>query len=144
MLGTVTDKIINEATLANMKLIKPNAVIKLEFDMKESRISSNLMEGFPPIWKEDPLDVQLFYTHDHLQSTGEEIWLENIHKTMYGGNVKVAKSKKTKRKPVSEAEYLEGASEQLSKKAKKAKKDKAPEATGSCNTPFSRHKNFLK
>jgi len=50
---------------------------------------------------------------------------------MYGGNVKVAKSRKTKRKPVSEAEYLEGASEQPTKKAKKAKKDKAPEATGS-------------
>jgi len=49
MLGTVTDKIINGATLANMKLIKPDAVIKLESDMKESRISSNLMEGFPPI-----------------------------------------------------------------------------------------------
>jgi len=58
MLGTVTDKIINGATLANMKLIKPDAVIKLESDMKESRISSNLMEGFPPICKQDPLDVQ--------------------------------------------------------------------------------------
>jgi len=43
----------------------------------------------------------------------------------------VTKSRKTKRKPVSEAEYLEGASEQPTKKVKKAKKDKAPEATGS-------------
>jgi len=111
MLGTVTDKIINEATLANMKLIKPDAVIKLESNMKESRISSNLMEGFPPICKQDPLDVQLFYIADHLQSTGEEIRLEDIPETMYGRNVKVAKSRKTKRKPVSEAEYLEGASE---------------------------------
>ena len=50
---------------------------------------------------------------------------------MYGGNVKVAKSRKTKRKLVSEAEYLEGASEQPAKKAKKARKNKAPEATGS-------------
>ena len=45
MLGTVTSKIINGATLANMKLIKLDAVIKLEYDMKESRISSNLREG---------------------------------------------------------------------------------------------------
>ena len=59
---------------------------------------------------------------------GEEIRLEDIPETMYGGNVKVAKSRKTKRKLVSEAEYLEGASEQP---AKKAKKDKASEATGS-------------
>jgi len=131
MLGTVTGKIINGATLANMKLIKPDVVIKLESDMKESRISSNLMEGFPPICKQDPLDVQLFYIANHLQSTGEEIRLEDIPKTMYGGNAKVAKSRKTKRKPMSEAEYLEGASEQPAKKAKKARKDNAHEATGS-------------
>jgi len=77
------------------------------------------------------LDVQLFYIHDHLQSTGEEIHLEDIPKTMYGGNVKVAKSRKTKRKPMTEAEYLEDASEQPARKAKKAKKDKAFEATDS-------------
>jgi len=130
MLGTVTAKIINGGTLANMRLIKPEAIIKLETDLKESRISSNLMEGFPLICKQDPLDVQLFYIHDHLQSTGEEIRLEDIPETMYGGNVKVAKSRKTKRKPMSEAEYLEGASEQPARKAKKAKKDKASEATG--------------
>jgi len=128
MLGTVTGKIINGATLANMKLIKPDVVIKLESDMKESRISSNLMEGFPPICKQDPLDVQLFYIVDHLQSTGEEIRMEDIPETMYGGNVKVAKSRETKRKPVLEAKYLEGASEQPTKKARK---DNAPEATGS-------------
>jgi len=57
MLGTVIGKIINVATLANMKLIKPDVVVKLETDMKESRISSNLMEDFPPICKQDPLDV---------------------------------------------------------------------------------------
>jgi len=130
MLGTVTSKIINGGTLANMKLIKPEAIIKLETDLKESKISSNLMEGFPPIFKQDPLDVQLLYIHDHLQSTGEEICLEDIPETMYDGNVEVAKSRKTKRKPMSEAEYLEGASEQHAKKAKKAKKDKASEATG--------------
>jgi len=77
--------------------------------MKESRISSNLMEDFPPICKQDSLDVQLFYIVDHLQSTGKEIRLEDIPNTMYGGKIKVAKSRKTKRKPVSEAEYLEGA-----------------------------------
>ena len=125
MLGTVTGKIINGGTLANMRLIKPETIIKLETDLKESRIYSNLMEGFPPICKQDPSDVQLFYIHDHLHNTGEEICLEDIPETMYGGNVKVAKSRKTKRKPMSEAEYLEGASEQPARKAKKAKKDKA-------------------
>jgi len=124
-------KIINGGTLANIRLIKPEAIIKLETDLKESRVSSNLMEGFPPICKQDPLDVQLFYIHDHLQSMGEEIHLEDIPETIYGGNVKVAKSKKTKRKPLTEAEYLEDASKQPARKAKKAKKDKASEATSS-------------
>jgi len=107
MLGTVTGKIINGSTLANMRLIKPEAIIKLETDLKESRVSSNMVEGFPPICKQDPLDVQLFYIHDHLQSTGEEIHLEDIPKTMYGGALKVAKSRNTKRKPQTEVEYLE-------------------------------------
>jgi len=50
---------------------------------------------------------------------------------MYGGALQVAKSRKTKRKPLSEAEYLEEASEQPAKKAKKAKKEKASSQTDS-------------
>jgi len=82
ILGTVTGKIINGSTLANMRLIKQEAATKLETDLKESRVSSNLMERFPPICKQDPLDVQLFYIHDHLQSTKEEIQLEDIPEEM--------------------------------------------------------------
>jgi len=99
--------------------------------MKESRAISNLMEGFPPICKQDPLDVQLYYIHDHLQSTGENIQLEEIPDQMYGGALPVEKSKKTKRKALTKDEYLDDASEQLAKKAKKAKKDIVSEATGS-------------
>jgi len=131
MLGTVTSKIINRRTMGNMRLVKQEAIIKLETDLKESRVSSNLMEGFPPICKQDPLDVQLFYIHDHLESTSEEIQLEDIPEEMYGGTLKVAKSRKTKRMPLLEAEYLEEAYEQPAKRAKKAKKEKAAEATGS-------------
>jgi len=50
---------------------------------------------------------------------------------MYSGALPVANSRKTNRKPLLEAEYLEEASEQPAKKAKKAKKDKTAEATGS-------------
>jgi len=128
LLGTVIGKIINGRTLRNMTLIKKDAYKKLETDLKEFRTISNLMEGFSPICKQDPLDVQLYFLHDHLQSTGENIQLENIPDQMYGGSRPVAKSRKSKRKPVSKAEYLEEASEQP---AKKAKKDKAVEATGS-------------
>jgi len=86
-LGTVTGKIINGSTLGNMKLIKQEDIKKLDTYMKESRVSSNLMENFPPICKQDPLDVQLYFIHDYLKSTGAE--------TMYGGALSVAKSRKT-------------------------------------------------
>jgi len=124
-LGTVTGKIINGITLRNMTLIKKYAYKKLKTDLKESRTISNLMEGFPPICKQDPLDVQLYFIHDHQQSTRENIQLEDIPDQMYGGALLVAKSRKSKRKPISKDEYLEEASEQP------AKKEKAAEATRS-------------
>jgi len=58
-------------------------------------------------------------------------WENGVLQEMYGGTVKVAKSRKTNRKPLTEVEYLEDAFEQLARKARKAKKDKASEATGS-------------
>jgi len=130
-LSTVTGKIINGSTLGNMTLIKNEDIKKLDTYMKESRAMSNLMEGFPPICKQDPLDVQLYYIHDHLQSTEENIQLEDIPDQMYGGALPVATSRKTKRKTLTKDEYLDDASKQPAKKAKKAKKDKVSEATGS-------------
>jgi len=133
-LGTVTGKIINGSTLGNMKLIKQEDIKNLDTDMKESRVSSNLMENFPPICKQDPLDVQLYFIHDYLKSTGEEIQLEDIPETMYGGALPVAKSRKTNRKALTKDDYLDEASEQPAKKAKKAKTDKASKATSSGST----------
>jgi len=69
--------------------------------------------------------VQLYFIHDHLQSTGEKIQLEDIPDQMYGGALPVAKSRKSKKRPLTEAEYLEDAPEQPPQKAKKAKKEKA-------------------
>jgi len=98
---------------------------KLDTNMKESKAISNLMQEFPPICKQDPLDVQLYFIHDHLTKTGETIQLEDIPEEMYGGTLPVAKSRKSKKRALTEAEYLDDASEQPSKKAKKAKKEKA-------------------
>jgi len=127
-LGTITGKIINESTWGKMTLIKKEDIKKLDTYMKESRAMSNLMECFPPICKQDPLDVQLYYIHDHLQSTRENIQMEDIPDQMYGGALPVPKSRKTKRKALTKDEYLDEASEQP---AKKAKTDKASEATSS-------------
>jgi len=66
MLGIITTKIINRSTLWNMRLIKQEAITKLDTELKESRVSSNLMGGFPPICNQDPLDVQLFYIREGL------------------------------------------------------------------------------
>jgi len=130
-LGTVTRKIINGSTLGNMTLIKKEDIKELDTDMKESKAISILMEGFPPIYKQDPLDVQLYYIQDHLQSTGENIQLEDIPETMYGGALHMAKSRKTKRKALTKDEYIDDASEQPEKKATKSKKDKVVESIGS-------------
>jgi len=125
-LGTVTGKIINGSTLRNMNLIKKDVYKKLDTDMKESRAISNLMQDFPPICKQDPDDVQLYFIHDHLEKTGETIHLENIPEQMYGGTLPVEKSRKSKKRALTEAEYLDDdASTKPSKKAKKAKKEKA-------------------
>jgi len=88
-------------------LIKKEDIKKLDTNMKESRAMSNLMEGYPPICKQAPLDVQLYYIHEHLQSTGENIQLEDILDQMYGGALPVAKSRKTKRKALTKDEYLD-------------------------------------
>ena len=89
--------------------------------MKESTAISNLMEGFPSIWKQDPLDVQLYYIHKHLQATGgytrANVWW------CYASS----KRQKIKKIALTEAEYLEEAFEEPPKKSKKAK---VAEATG--------------
>jgi len=51
------------------------------------------MEGFPPIYKQNPFDVQLYFIHDHLQTTGKTIQLEDIPEQMYGGALPVAKGR---------------------------------------------------
>ena len=126
-LGTVTGKVINGSTLRHMKLIRKEDYKKLDTDLKESTAISNLMEGFPPICKQDPLDVQLYFIHDHLQTTGKTIQLEHIPEQMYGGALPVAKGGRLKKRALTEAEYLDNASEEPPKKSKKAK---IAEATG--------------
>jgi len=98
-LGTVTGKVINGSTLRHMKLIKKEDYKKLNTDLKESTAISNLMEDFPPICKQDPLDVQFYYIDDHFQTTGETIQLEDIPEEMHGGALPVAKGTKSKNLP---------------------------------------------
>jgi len=69
-LSTVTGKIINGSTLKHMKLIKKEDHKVLSTDLKESTVLSNLMDDFPPICKQDAIEVQVMYMADHFERTG--------------------------------------------------------------------------
>ena len=97
-LGTVIGKIINGSTLRNMYLIKKEEFKKLKTNHQESYAVCNLMDNFPPICKQDPLDVHIYYIHEHLKTTGEYIKLEDILEEMYGGTLHVARKRKSKKK----------------------------------------------
>jgi len=100
-------------------------VTKLKSDINESRVVSNLMEDFPPICKKDSLAVQMALIVDYYDTHGKLISLDEVPEEMYGGELPLAKSRKSKRKGLTEEEYL--VEEQPSKKAKKSKIDKALE-----------------
>jgi len=89
-----------------MHQIKKEEFTKLKTDLQESFTVSNLMDNFPPICKQDPLDVQFYYIHEHLKTTGESIRLEDIPEEMYGGTLLVARKRKLKKKATSEADNV--------------------------------------
>ena len=123
-LGTVTGKIINGSTLRHMKLISKEDYKKLDTYLKESDVVSNLMDDFPLICMQDPLDVRVNFILKHYETTRETIRMEDVPETMYGGALPVASKKKrklTKEEYLSEVDDDEEASEPHKKKAKKAK-----------------------
>lgn len=67
MLDTKTGAFINAQTLKNMKLI--SKVTKLRTDLSESHVVSDLMRDFPPICKQDPIEVQMRYIKEHYVAT---------------------------------------------------------------------------
>ncbi|KEH29880.1 hypothetical protein MTR_4g053915 [Medicago truncatula] len=144
-LGTVRGKFINAETLKSMKLIGVKDVKKLPTDLKESDAKSALMPNFPPICKQDPLEVQMNYIREHFERTKDKISLKDVLEEMYGGVLPVAKSKKTKSKALSKEEYLEEEvprskrsrkADQVEVAAPKPKKAKSAK-TESSNVPAS-------
>jgi hypothetical protein len=79
-----------------MKLI--STVTSLSTDILESDAKSNLMEGFPPICKKEPLEVQLYYIKEYFALTGENLRLEDILDMMYGGSCLWAKEERPRGK----------------------------------------------
>lgn len=113
MIDTKTGKFINAHTLLHMNLI--SEVTKLQIDLSESHVRSDLMKDFPPICKKDPIDVQMYYIKDYYEATNKVIKLDEVPEEMYGGAVPLARGRRSKRKMTAE-EYLD-----VEKSAKKAK-----------------------
>nr|ABE88111.1 hypothetical protein MtrDRAFT_AC147431g14v2 [Medicago truncatula] len=129
-LGAVTGKIINASTLVKMKLIPANALKKLDSDMHESDAISDLVTHHIPICKKDPLDVQRAYILDFYKTYNKKISLKDVPEEMYGGDLPVAKGRKSKKKQITKEEYLaEDAAEKGAQKHQKAKKEKSAMST---------------
>jgi len=117
-LGTVTGRIINGATLVTMKLIRKEDHQELSIDLKESSVISNLMDDFPPICKQDPLEVRVMFIKEYFEMTGQIIKISDIPDEMYGGALPIAKNKKSLKRKMTEAEYLDDSPKSAAKVAK--------------------------
>jgi len=76
------------------------------------------MDDFPPICKQDPLDVRVMFMKEYFETTGKVIKISDIPDEMYGGALPIAKNRKSLKRKMTEAEYLEDASEPVAKAAK--------------------------
>ena len=121
MLDTVVGKVINGQTLKSMNLVQ--RFTPLKSDLSESTVVSDLLANFPPICKKDTLAVHMALLTDHFLTTGERISLDEVPEDMPGGKLPVERGRKTKRKVLTQEEYLEG--ENPSKKAKEESVKKA-------------------
>lgn len=122
-LGAVKGKIINGAALVNMRLI--STCKKLDTDMHESDVISDLVTHHIPICKKDPLDVQRTFIMEFYKSYKKKIDLKDVPEEMYGGALPVAKGRKSKKKQITKEEYLaDDATEKGAQKHQKAKKEK--------------------
>jgi len=128
-LGTMVGSYINAKTLKSMRMIKK--VEKLESNLTESMIISNLMEDIPPISKEDHPVVIADYVAWYYKETGIALNIDQLPDTLGGAPLRIASKKKKTNKRASEVVDIEEASEPKKKKAKKAKDVHQEQATGS-------------
>ena len=72
------------------------------------------MDDFPPICKQDPL----MFIKDYYEMTGQIIKISDILDEMYGGALPIAKNRKSLKRKMTEAEYLDATPEFDAKVAK--------------------------
>jgi len=128
-LGTIIRRIINGATMVTMKLIKKEDHQELSTDLKESSVISNLMDDFPPICKQDPLEVRVMFIKEYYELTGQVIKISDIPDEMYGGALPIARNRKSLKRKLTEAEYLDATPEFAAKVAKTSAPESHPPAS---------------
>ena len=101
-----------------MKLIRKEDHQGLSTDLKESSVISNLMDDFPPICKQDPLEVKVMFIKEYFELTGQVIRISDIPDEMYGGALPIAKNRKSLKRKLTEPEYLDDTPEFAAKVAK--------------------------
>jgi hypothetical protein len=84
-----------EIPLKSLSLIKE--VEKLETDLKESMIVSDLMVNFPPISKEDNPEVLVAFVTNHYKKTGEIINYSSIPDIIGGTPMRIVRKRKSKK-----------------------------------------------
>jgi len=65
------------------------------------------MDDFPPICKQDPLEVRVMFIKEYFELTGQIIKISDIPDEMYGGALPIAKNRKSLKRKLTEAEYLD-------------------------------------
>jgi len=128
-LGTVAGRIINGATLVTMKLISKEDHQELSTELKESSVISNLMDDFPPICKQDPLEVRVLFIKEYYEMTGQVIKISDIPDEMYRGALPNARNRKSLKRKLTEAEYLGDTPEFAAKVAKTSAPETHPPAS---------------
>ena len=118
-LRTVVGKYINASILKSMYLVKN--VKKLDTDLDESMIVSDLITNFPPISKDDPPEVLAAFVMSQYDKIGEIINYSSIPDTMAGTPMRIATKKRKSKKSTSE----DGKEEASQPKPKRVKKEKA-------------------
>jgi len=76
------------------------------------------MDDFPPICKQDPLEVRVMFIKEYFELTGQVIKISDIPDEMYGGALPIAKNRKSLKRKMTEAEYLDDTPETAAKVAK--------------------------
>jgi len=112
-----------------MKLIRKEDHQELSTDLKESSAISNLMDDFPPICKQDPLEVRVMFIKEYFEMTGQIIKISDIPDEMYGGALPIAKNRKSLKRKLTEAEYLDDTPEFVAKVAKTSASETHPPAS---------------